>query len=118
MEPSPASAEAARSVRQNELDFAVRDITPLDRMRNRWREDQQGVLVTEVPNGSWGQLAGLRNGDLILAVNEQPIQNTQDFQQAMQTVVQQQPPVVILQVLRDRETSFVFIEPDWKEITQ
>jgi serine protease Do len=118
MEPSPASAEAARSVRQNELDFAVRDITPLDRMRNRWREDQQGVLVTEVPNGSWGQLAGLRNGDLILAINEQPIQTVQDFQQAMQTVVQQQPPVVILYVLRDRETSFVFIEPDWKEITQ
>lgn len=118
LEPSPASAEAARSIRQNELDFAVRDITALDRMRNRWREDQQGVLVTEVPNGSWGQLAGLRNGDLILAVNEQPIQNTQEFQQAMQEVIRQQPPVVILFVLRDRETSFVFLEPDWKEITQ
>lgn len=105
-------------MRQNELDFAVRDITALDRMRNRWREDQQGVLVTEVPNGSWGQIAGLRNGDLILAVNEQPIRNTEEFQQTMQTLVQQQPPVVILQVLRERETSFVFIEPDWKEITQ
>lgn len=118
LEPDPASAEAARSVRQEELDFAVRDITALDRMRNRWREDQQGVLVTDVPNGSWGQLAGLRSGDLILAANEQPIQNTQEFQQVMQTLVQQQPPVVILYVLRDRETSFVFIEPDWKEITQ
>ncbi|MCS7208991.1 MAG: PDZ domain-containing protein [Fimbriimonadales bacterium] len=118
LEPSPASAEAVRSIRQNELDFAVRDITALDRMRNRWREDQQGVLVTDVPNGGWAQLGGLRNGDLILAVNEQPIQNLQDFQQVMQTVVQQQPPVVILYVLRDRETSFVFIEPDWKEITQ
>ncbi|MGQ9656582.1 MAG: PDZ domain-containing protein [Fimbriimonadales bacterium] len=118
LEPSPASAETARSVRQEELDFAVRDITALDRMRNLWREDQQGVLVTDVPNGSWGQLAGLRSGDLIMAVNGQPIQNTQEFQQVMQTVVQQQPPVVILCVLRDRETSFVFIEPDWKEITQ
>ncbi|GIV11091.1 MAG: hypothetical protein KatS3mg020_0582 [Fimbriimonadales bacterium] len=118
LEPSPASAEAARSVRQNELDFAVRDITALDRMRNRWREDQQGVLVTDVPNGSWGQLAGLRNGDLILAVNEQPIQTIQDFQQVMQEVIRQQPPVVILFVLRDRETSFVFLEPDWKAITQ
>ncbi|MFN7162717.1 MAG: PDZ domain-containing protein, partial [Fimbriimonadales bacterium] len=116
LEPSPAAAEAAPSVRQNELDFTVRDITALDRMRNRWREDQQGVLVTDVPNGSWGQLAGLRSGDLIMAVNEKPIQNIQDFQQVMQEVVQQQPPIVILFVLRDRETSFVFIEPDWKEI--
>jgi serine protease Do len=118
LEPNPAAAETVQSIRQNELDFAVRNITPLDRMRNRWREDQQGVLVTDVPNGGWAQLGGLRNGDLILAVNEQPIQNTQDFQQAMQEVVKQQPPVVILYVLRDRETSFVFIEPDWKEITQ
>lgn len=118
LEPSPASAETVRSVRQEELDFAVRDITALDRMRNRWREDQQGVLVTDVPNGSWAQLAGLRSGDLLMAVNEQLIQNTQEFQQVMQTVVQQQPPLVILYVLRDRETSFVFIEPDWKEITQ
>ncbi|MCX7992182.1 MAG: PDZ domain-containing protein, partial [Fimbriimonadales bacterium] len=118
LEPSPAAAEAVQSVRQNELDFAVRDITALDRMRNRWRENQQGVLVVDVPNGGWAQLGGLRNGDLILAVNEQPIQNTQDFQQVMQQVVKQQPPIVMLFVLRDRETSFVFIEPDWKEITQ
>lgn len=117
LEASPASAETARSVRQEELDFAVRDITALDRMRNLWREDQQGVLVTDVPNGSWGQLAGLRSGDLILAANEQPIPNTQEFQQVMQTLVRHQPPVVILYVLRDRETLFVFIEPDWKEIT-
>ncbi|MCX7992072.1 MAG: PDZ domain-containing protein [Fimbriimonadales bacterium] len=118
LEPSPAAAEAVQSMRQSELDFAVRDITALDRMRNRWREDQKGVLVVDVPNGGWAQLGGLRTGDLILAVNEQPIQSIQDFQQAMQQVVKQQPPIVILFVLRDRETSFVFIEPDWKEITQ
>ncbi|MDW8107014.1 MAG: PDZ domain-containing protein [Armatimonadota bacterium] len=118
LEPNPAAAEVARSIRQNELDFAVRDITALDRMRNRWREDQVGVLVTEVPNGSWAQLGGLRSGDLILAINEQPVPTTQEFQQVMQTILAQQPPVVILQVLRERETSFVFIEPDWKDITQ
>ncbi|MCS7301561.1 MAG: PDZ domain-containing protein [Fimbriimonadales bacterium] len=117
LEPNPAAADIARSVRISELDFAVRNITALDRMRNYWREDQQGVLVTEVANGGWAQLGGLRNGDLILAVNEQPIQNTQDFQQVLREVIQQQPPVVILFVLRDRETSFVFIEPDWKRIT-
>ncbi|MCS6922975.1 MAG: PDZ domain-containing protein [Fimbriimonadales bacterium] len=116
LEPNPAAAEVARSVQQSELDFAVRDITALDRMRNRWREDQQGVLVVDVPNGGWAQLGGLRIGDLILAINEQLVQNIEDFQQVMRTVVDQQPAVVILKVLRDRETSFVFIEPDWKAI--
>lgn len=117
MEPSPASAESVKVVRQRELEFAVRDITPIDRMRNRWKEDQQGVLVTDVTNGGWAQLGGLRVNDVILAINEQPIRNTEDFQQVMRDALQKQPPVLVVFVLRERETTFAFLEPDWKEIT-
>lgn len=118
LEPNPAAVDVGRSIRQEELEIAVRDITPLDRMRNHWRKDQQGVLVIEVPSGSWAHLGGLRSGDLILTVNEQPVPNTQAFQQVMKAILAQQPPVLIVQVLRERDTSFVFIEPDWKELTQ
>ncbi len=118
MEPSPASAESAKVVRQRELEFSVRDITPIDRMRNRWAEDQQGVLVTDVANGSWAQLGGLRPGDLILAINEQTINNTQDFQSVTQEALEKQPPILVVFIRRDRETTFAFIEPDWKDIKQ
>lgn len=117
MEPSPASAESAKITRQRELEFAVRDITPIDRMRNRWKEDQQGVIVTDVANGSWAQLGGLRVGDVILAINEQPIRQVSDFQQVMREMLAQQPSVLVMFVLRKRDTTFAFIEPDWKEIT-
>ncbi|MFQ3611300.1 MAG: PDZ domain-containing protein [Fimbriimonadales bacterium] len=117
LEPTPASAESVRSVRQSELEFTVRDITPIDRMRNRWKEDQTGVLVVEVANGSFAQLGGLKSDDLILAINEQPIPDTKTFQEVVQTVFQQKPPVLVVFVLRNRETTFVFIEPDWSEIT-
>lgn len=116
MEPSPASAESTQVVRQREFEFAVRDITPIDRMRNRWKEDQQGVIVTEVTNGGWAQLGGLRAGDVILALNEQSIQQTSDFQRVMEEVLAKQPPVLVVFVMRERETTFAFIEPDWKEI--
>lgn len=118
LEPTPASAESAKVIRQRELEFSVRDITPIDRMRNRWKENQQGVLVTEVANGSWAQLGGLRTGDLLLAINEQTVNTTQDFQSVMQEVLQKQPPVLVLFVQRERETTFVFIEPDWKEVKE
>jgi len=116
LEPTPASAQTTRAVRQKELEFAVRDVTPMDRMRNRWSQDQTGVIVTEVANGGWAQLGGLRLNDLILAINEQPVHNTKEFQQVMDGVIKQRPPVVILFVRRDNDTHFVFLEPDWKQL--
>jgi len=116
LEPTPASAQTTRAVRQKELEFAVRDVTPMDRMRNRWSQDQTGVIVTEVANGGWAQLGGLRLNDLILAINEQPVHNTKEFQQVMNGVIKQRPPVVILFVRRDNDTHFVFLEPDWKQL--
>ncbi|MEN3001675.1 MAG: PDZ domain-containing protein [Armatimonadota bacterium] len=116
LEPTPASAQTSRTVRQKELEFAVRDVTPLDRMRNRWSQDQTGVIVTEVANGSWAQLGGLRLNDLILAINEQPIRDTKAFQQVMEQILTQRPPIIILFVRRDNDTHFVFLEPDWKQL--
>ncbi len=118
LEPTPASAESVRPVRQRELEFTVREITPIDRMRNRWKEDQQGVLVTDIASGSFAQLGGLRADDLILAINEQPVPDTKTFQSVMQELFQQRPPVLVLFILRNRETTFAFIEPDWNEILQ
>jgi serine protease Do len=116
LEPTPASTLTIRTVRQRELEFSVRDVTPMDRMRNRWRQDQSGVIVTEVASGSWAQLGGLRTNDLILAINEQPVRDTKAFEQVMARIVQQRPSVVILFVRRDNDTHFVFIEPDWTQL--
>ncbi len=116
LEPTPDSAQTSRIVRQKELEFAVRDVTPMDRMRNRWRPDQMGVIVTEVANGGWAQLGGLRLNDLILAINEQPIRDTKAFQQVMEQILKRRPPVLILFVRRDDDTHFVFLEPDWKQL--
>ncbi len=116
LEPTPESAQTSRTVRQKELEFAVRDVTPMDRMRNRWSQHQTGVIVTEVANGSWAQLGGLRLNDLILAINEQPVRDTKEFQQVMAHILKQRPPVVIFFVRRDNDTHFVFIEPDWKQL--
>ncbi len=116
LEESPASGETARRVRQKEFEFTVRDITPLDRMENRWSRDQAGVLVVEVTMGGWAQLAGLRSDDLILSINGVSITDTHAFERVMAQVVQQRPKVVRLFLRRDGRTHFVFIEPDWAKL--
>ncbi|MCS6830488.1 MAG: PDZ domain-containing protein [Armatimonadota bacterium] len=116
LEETPASGETARRVRQKELEFVVRDITPLDRMEHRWSRDQKGVLVVECTTGGWANLAGLRSDDLILSINSTAIADTHAFEQAMARVVRERPKVIRIFLRRDGRTHFVFIEPDWAKL--
>lgn len=116
LEESPEPGENARRARQREFEFVVRDITMLDRMENRWSRDQKGVLVVECTSGGWADLAGLRADDLILRVNEVPIDSTRTFEQIMQRVVQNRPKIVRIFLRRGGRTHFVFIEPDWAKL--
>lgn len=116
LEETPASAESARRVRQKEFEFVVRDITPLDRMENRWSKDQKGVIVVECTMGGWAHLAGLRADDLILSINGVPIADTYAFEQVMTRVVRERPKVTRIFLRRDGRTHFVFVEPDWAKL--
>ncbi|MGC8782781.1 MAG: PDZ domain-containing protein [Armatimonadota bacterium] len=116
LEETPASGETARRVRQKEFEFVVRDITPLDRMENRWERDQNGVLVVECTMGGWANLAGLRADDLILSVNGTPVVDTHTFEQVMARVVKERPKVTRIFLRRGGRTHFVFIEPDWAKL--
>lgn len=113
---TPASAESARKVRQKEFEFVVREVTPLDRMENRWSRDQKGVIVVECTTGGWAQLAGLRADDLILSINGMLIADTQAFEQVMAHVVKERPKVTRIFLRRNGRTHFVFIEPDWAKL--
>jgi serine protease Do len=116
LEETPASGETARRVRQKEFEFVVRDITPLDRMENRWNRDQKGVLVVECTTGGWANLAGLRADDLILSINGAPVADTHAFEQLMARVVRERPKVTRIFLRRGGRTHFVFIEPDWAKL--
>lgn len=116
LEETPASGETARRVRQKEFEFVVRDVTPMDRMENRWSRDQKGVLVVECTMGGWANLAGLRPDDLILSINGVPVADTYAFEQVMARVVRERPKVTRIFLRRDGRTHFVFIEPDWAKL--
>ena len=46
-------------------------------------DETNGVVVSEVESGSPGAEAGIRRGDIILEVNQQPIDSVADFRKAM-----------------------------------
>ncbi len=117
LEGTPTSAPQAHKTRQDDFEFAIRDITQMDRMEHRWKKDQPGVLVIDVTAGGWASMAGLRVDDVILAVNGQTITDHDNFKNVMKEVSAKRPKVVSIFLKRGILTHFVFIEPDWKKIT-
>ncbi len=53
---------------------------PTEVAKRLGRDSEEGVLVTNIAQGSPAQESGLRKGDIILSVNYQPIRHIVDFQ--------------------------------------
>jgi C-terminal processing protease CtpA/Prc len=113
-EPEPKGAELAVKALQPEFEFAVREIVAADRMEGDQLPVGQGVMVSEVTEGGLASLAGLEIDDVVLAVDDQPVDGVPGFKAAMQQAMARHPRFLKLFLRRGYKTHFVFIEPEWK----
>jgi serine protease Do len=85
----------------------VRELSPQLAQRLGVPPEVHGVVVARV--GSDIAAGQLRAGDVIEAVNQEPIDSVQDYQQTIQSLDPGQPQV--LSVCRRRTRSFVVVQP-------
>ena len=85
----------------------VRELTPQLAQRLGVPGDVRGVVVAQVGSEIGG--GQLRAGDVIEAINQEPVSSVQDYQQAIQSLDPSQPQV--LSVCRQRSRSFVVVKP-------
>lgn len=76
-----------------------------DLERNRF-SGQTGVLVAEVQNHSPAWLHGLRDGDVIVAVNRKAVGSISQLKAALE----QAGPVILLDVVRDDTDIFIIVQ--------
>jgi len=87
-----------------ELGFTVEDLT--DDLAERYGyEDQSGVIVTGVDDGSQAAEKGIAPGALIKEVNQQKVRNTTEFNEAIKEAKKE--GAALLLVKRGRYTIFV-----------
>jgi serine protease Do len=67
--------------------------------------EHSGVIVVEVKPGSNAERAGLRKGDLIVAINRYKIKSMEDFNKAVEPL--KKGDAVLLQVLRQNRNFFI-----------
>jgi serine protease Do len=75
-------------------------------------KDKQGVVITDVTEGSGADDSGLRPGDVIKEVNDTPVKDMVEYNRAVDGAHRKNPakPVVFL-IKRGDATQFVAVEP-------
>ena len=97
------------------MEFTVRELSFADRAYHRMPEGQTGLLVENVELAGWASLAGMMQGDILLSVNEHPVDNTRDFENQIEELAKEKIPSVLFHLKRGIHTLFIEIEPDWEK---
>lgn len=103
--PEDALASADQSSQESRLGFTVKDFSREDAGRYNLNPGLNGVLVTSVDPESEAYLRGLREGDLIIAVNRRAVRTVQDFNQLAGSIAA--GDVALLQAVRQNSRMFI-----------
>ena len=85
----------------------VQELTPELASKLGVPSNVRGVVITRL--GAQISGAQLRPGDVIEAINQNPVTSVQEYQEAIQSLDDSQPQV--LSVCRQRSRSFVVVKP-------
>jgi serine protease Do len=111
---APRSVNEAETLKITELDLTVREVT-FDYLAAENREpDTQGVVVEKPPVAVRTNPNRLSRGDLLVKVQNRPIEDLASFRAVVEELRQSRPEEVILFVERGRESFFFAVKPDWR----
>ncbi len=102
-------AEGPGKVQEGTLrGITVQDITPQIREQLGLRANVTGVVINEIDPNSPAAQQGLQPGDVIEAINRQPVRSVTDFNRLTTQAKEQ----TLLRINRQGTGSFVVISPD------
>ena len=111
---APRLPREMKKYEDRDFEFRVRDLASADRVASAMPDTQQGVLVEAVREGGWAALSHLADGDIILAIDGDPVADVAAVQQRMERVARDKPPSVVIKVRRGIRTFFVELQTGWK----
>ena len=109
--------EIAESMTSDELDelkenlgFAVDELTDSIRRQLNLGSSVEGVVVSEISQASRAYRQGLRRGDVISQISNQPVTNPDEFYGAVRALMQEGTEAALLRVNRQGRNMFIAIE--------
>ena len=115
LEKRPPPSNELPKLKEKTFEFTVRELSFADRVNARVDKKHPGLLVENVEPAGWAALAGLRQGDLLLRVDDKLQLSIDQFEKTLQQLVDIQSKRVIFFVKRGIHTLFLELEPDWDQ---
>ncbi len=84
-EASTAERRASMAPARRDLGMTVEELDAEKAKKFKLREDEEGLVVTEVARGSPAASAGVRAGDLVREVNRRDVRSLEGFRSALRT---------------------------------
>jgi serine protease Do len=113
LESSPQLPREMKKYEDPNFEFRVRDVAEMDRAQLAVPSGERGVLVEAVREGGWAALAHLGDGDIILAVDGEPVPDVATMRAKMERIAKEKPASVVLHVRREIRTFFVEMQTGW-----
>ena len=110
---SPRLPREMKKYEDRDFEFRVRDIAAADRTAAGLPEGQAGVLVEAVREGGWAALGHLADGDVILAIDGDTVNDVAAVQEKMARVGREKPAALVMRVRRGIRTFFVEMQTGW-----
>jgi serine protease Do len=114
LEERPAQANKAKRFFAEDLGFTARELMFEDTYARKLPANAKGVVVAYIKQSSSAQNAKLANSDLIVKLNQTPVENLAQFKEDYEAFRKEHPhDAVIMEVQRGRgdNTQVVRIEP-------
>jgi serine protease Do len=115
--PLRAAPPVAREMKRyddEDFGFRARNIADADRRDPRLDGAAAGVLVDGVTTGSWASLGRLSSGDVIVAVDGNPVANVDELAARLEQLKATRPTSVVLLVRRGVKSLFLDLQPAWR----
>lgn len=94
----------------DQLGFEVDDLTDNIRQQLRLQPEVNGVVVTDITQRSRAYRQGLREGDVITQIGNQPVENENHFYSLMNDYVQSDSDALLLRIYRQGNNIFIAFE--------
>jgi S1-C subfamily serine protease len=107
LESTPRLPREMKKYEDPTFEFRVRDVAEMDRRELNVPEAERGVLVEAVREGGWAALAHLADGDLILAIDGEPVTDVAAVKRKMEAAAASKASAVVLHVRRGLRTFFI-----------
>ncbi|MBI3724635.1 PDZ domain-containing protein [bacterium] len=113
LEEAPRPERELKEHEDAVLELKLRDLSFWDRVRNRWKKEEPGALVSGLESGGWAAFAGIHAGDLLQAIDGRPVSKVEDAIPLLESIHEKRPRTIVFLVKRGIHTVFVEIEPTW-----